>query len=174
SVQNGTLDTGAVQAAKLSAPGGQVQLASIASPGEVVAGTLAYAPNVNGQSFGAMGSINLSQQSVIDASGNGGGTVLIRGGQFLLDNSTISANVTGSGPITNGVESIGSGVDIQVTQNAIIQNAGSLQTNVLSSASSGVTYGGVHVNADQIQIVGTGLPAPFTGIRSDVSTGAPR
>src|SRR5262245_47924938 len=34
-VQNGTLDNGTVQAAKLSAPGGQVNLAALASAGEV-------------------------------------------------------------------------------------------------------------------------------------------
>src|SRR5215467_2257786 len=115
---------------KLSAPGGQINLASVASPGEVLAGTLTYAPNVNGQSFGALGAINISQQSVIDASGNGGGTVSIRGGQFVLDNSTISANVTGPGPVTNGVEAIGGGIDIQVSQDAVIQNGGLLTTNV--------------------------------------------
>src|SRR5215467_12222233 len=115
---------------KLSAPGGQINLASVASPGEVLAGTLAYAPNVNGQSFGALGSINISKQSVIDVSGNGGGTVLIRGGQFLLDNSIISANTTGPGPVINGVEATGGGIDIQVSQDAVIQNGGLLTTNV--------------------------------------------
>ena len=121
-IQSGMLDDGTVQSAKLSAPGGQINLASVASPGEILAGTLAQAPNINGQSFGNLGAIQISEQSVIDVSGNGGGTVLIRGGQFLLDNSTISANVTGPGPVINGVESIGGGIDIQVSQNAVIQN----------------------------------------------------
>src|SRR5262245_33014917 len=170
-VQNGTLDNGTVQAAKLSAPGGQIQLASVASPGEVVAGTLDFAPNVNGQSFGALGSINISQQSVLDVSGNGGGTVSIRGGQFVLDNSTISANVTGPGPVINGVEAIGGGIDIQVSQNAIIQNGGILETNVLGNVTPGVTYGGVQVKADHIEIAGVTVPPfPFTGIRSNVGT----
>jgi len=168
-VQNGTLDNGTVQVAKLSAPGGQIQLASVVSPGEVVVGTLDYAPNINGQSFGALGSINISQQSVIDVSGNGGGTVLIRGGQFVLDNSTISANVTGPGPVTNGVESVGGGIDIQVNQDAVIQNRAVLQTNVSGNVTPGFTYGGVKVNADHIEIVGIGTAAAFTGIRSDVS-----
>src|SRR5262245_64084719 len=35
---------------KLVAPGGQINVASVASPGEVLAGTLNFAPNVNGQS----------------------------------------------------------------------------------------------------------------------------
>jgi filamentous hemagglutinin family protein len=183
-VQNGTLDSGAVQAAKLSAPGGQINLASVASPGEVVAETLNYAPNVNGQSFGALGSINISQKSVIDVSGNGAGTVLIRGGQFLLDNSNISANTNGPAPLNadGTAGKPGSGIDIQLSQNAVIQNAALLETNVAQNANAtpGITYGGVHVKADHIEIVGIPVPigtppnlAPFTGIRSDVRPGNP-
>src|SRR5215831_13246616 len=167
---------------KLSAPGGQINIASVASPGEILAGTMASAPNVNGQSFGALGSINISQQSVVDVSGNGGGTVLIRGGQFVLDNSTISANVTGPGPMVNGAESIGSGIDIQVSQNAVIQNLGVLETDVTGNATPGVTYGGTHVKADNIQILGTVTVedamsgaadfSAFTGIHSDIHAGS--
>jgi len=160
------------QSAKLSAQGGQISLASVASPGEILAGTLAQAPNINGQSFGNLGAIHITEQSVIDVSGNGGGTAVIRGGQFLLDNSTISANITGPGPTINGAESIGSGIDIQVSGNAVIQNLGVLETNVTGDATPGVQYGGAHVKADQIQIVGVlgdpSAPLPFTGIRSDV------
>jgi filamentous hemagglutinin family protein len=160
---------------KLLAPGGQINLASVASPGEVLAGTLTYAPNVNGQSFGALGAINVSKQSVVDVSVNGGGTVSIRGGQFVLDNSTISANVTGAGPVIDGAESVGHGIDIQVSQDAVIQNGGLLTTNVLSSPTN-VTYGGVNIQADHIEIVGRGLFSPLgqggTGIQSAVLTGA--
>src|SRR5215831_1313943 len=160
--------------AKLSAPGGQINIASVASPGEVLAGTLAYAPNVNGQSFGALGAINISQQSVVDVSGNGGGTVSIRGGQFVLDNSTISANVTGPGPMVNGSESIGGGVDIQVSQDAVIQNGAVIGTDVVGNATPGGTYGGVHVKADRIEIIGSQdfKNFPTTGITSDISLGS--
>src|SRR5262249_52934136 len=130
-----------------------------------------FAPNVNGQSFGALDSVNISQQSVIDVSGNGGGTVLIRGGQFVLDNSTISANVTGPGPVINGAESIGGGIDIVVSQDAVIQNGAVLETNILGNATPGVTYGGVHVKADRIEIIGSQDfdNFPFTGITSDIA-----
>ena len=181
-VQSGTLDNGAVQAARLSAQGGQINLASVASPGEILMGTLAQSPNINGQSFGNLGTIQITEQSLIDVSGNGGGTVLIRGGQFLLDNSTISANVTGPGPVINGAESIGSGIDIQVSQNAVIQNLGVLETSVTGNATPGVQYGGVHVKADRIEILGTitfedalvgnGDFSAVTGIRSNVSPGS--
>src|SRR5262245_58052293 len=175
-VQSGVLDDGPVQTAKLSAAGGQINLASVASPGEVLAGTLAYAPNVNGQSFGNLGSIQITEQSVIDVSGNGGGTVLIRGGQFVLDNSTISANVTGPGPVTNGVESIGGGIDIVVSQDAMIQNGALIDASVVGNATPGVQYGGVHVKADHLEVRGvadfeTGNIV-FTTIQTTVAPGS--
>jgi filamentous hemagglutinin family protein len=71
-IQSGTLDNGTVQPARLSAPGGQINLASVASPGEILAGTLNQAPNINGASFGALGKIQVLEESVIDASGDGG------------------------------------------------------------------------------------------------------
>ena len=174
-VQNGVLDSGTVQPAKLTAPGGQIHLASVGSPGEILTGTLDHAANSNGQSFGALGIVQVTQKSVIDSSGSGGGTVLIRGGRFVLDNATISANVTAP-----AVGQPGAGIDVKVAQDAIIQNAGVLQTNV--SPNVGTSAGGVHVSADHIEIVGIppppSLPPPnpppqiqFTGIRSATSGG---
>ena len=81
-----------VTGSQLLAQGGQVNIASVATPGEVMAGTLEYAPNINRQSFEALGTIQISQQSNIDISGKGGGTILIRGGRLVVDASTISAN----------------------------------------------------------------------------------
>ena len=173
-IQSSKPEDGTVQSAKLSAPGGQINLASVASPGELLTGTLAQAPNINGQSFGNLGAVQITEQSVIDVSGNGGGTVLIRGGNFVLDNSTISANVTGPGPVVNGTESVGSGIDIQVSQTAVIQNAAILETNVSGNATPGVQYGGIHVKADSIEIIGSQdfENFPFTGIRSDIAEGS--
>ena len=162
---------------KLSAPGGQVNIASVASRGEVMAGTLEYAPNVNVESFGALGTIKVSQESSIDVSGNGGSTVLIRSGQFVLDNdSKISANITGPGPVINGVESIGGGIDIVVSQDAIIRNAATLETNVLGNSTTNVQYGGVTIKADRIEVRGilnfeTGNIVPTT-IQSNVVPGS--
>src|SRR5215831_18222849 len=144
-VQSGTLDNGTVQAAKLSAPGGQINLASVASPGEVLAGTLNSAPNVNGQSFGALGSINISQQSVIDVSGNGGGTVSIRGGQFVLNDAKISSMVTGP-----AVGPPGSGIQIAMNEEIVIQNGASITT--LVPPGSNVKGGDITLDANSILV----------------------
>ena len=97
----------------INAVGGKIALASVASPGEVLADTYGNAPNINGQSFTMMGNIVLSEGATLNVSGDvdGGeaaGTVIIRGGNLMMTNATISAD-TG--------ESAGApvAVDIQLT-----------------------------------------------------------
>ena len=76
----------------LNAPGGQIVLVSVASPGEVLADTYASASNVNGESFATMGNITLSEGTTLDVSGDAAGTVIIQGGELMITNATISAN----------------------------------------------------------------------------------
>jgi filamentous hemagglutinin family protein len=165
-VESGTLENGMVQTALLSAPGGQVNFASVASPGEILAETLNLVPNINGQVFGTLGSIKISQKSIIDVSGEGGGTVRIRGGRFLLDDSTIFNDVLSP---TEGPP--GAGIDIVVSQDAVIRNGALLETSVLGDAVPGVQYGGVHVKADRIEIIGSedAVNFPLTGVSSTVT-----
>jgi filamentous hemagglutinin family protein len=75
-----------------SAPGKQVLIASVASPGEILAGTLTPAVNINGQLPGTLGTVQISQGSTIDTRGEGGGTILIRGGRLVVDGSVIGSN----------------------------------------------------------------------------------
>src|SRR6476620_8125550 len=92
-VQSGVPDEGSlVQPGRLSAPGGQINIASVASPGEILLSNLQSAPNINGQSFTAMGNISLSEGALLDVSADAAGTVRIRGGQLVMDTATISAD----------------------------------------------------------------------------------
>src|SRR3989454_768423 len=50
----------------LSAPSGQINLASVASPGEVLSSNFQFGPNVNGESFISLGSIAIGQGARID------------------------------------------------------------------------------------------------------------
>ena len=87
SVPDGVTMTGGT----LSASGGQINLASVASvasPGEVSA--VDFMPTVGL----TMGSISLSQGALLDVSADAAGTVRIRGGEFVIDNATISADTT--------------------------------------------------------------------------------
>ena len=92
SVPDGITMTGG----RLSAPGGQINLASVASAGEVLNGTLEPAPNINGNSFTAMGNISLSQGAALNVSGESAGAVRILGGQFVIADATISADTVNS------------------------------------------------------------------------------
>ena len=109
-IQSGKLDDGTTPSAKLSAPGGQINLASVATPGEVLYPSLQPAPNVTGQSFTNMGNITLSGGSTLDVSANAAGTVRIRGGQFVMDSASITA-ISVNGP--------GGGIDPPNTPTAI-------------------------------------------------------
>ncbi len=98
---------------RLSAPGGQIRIASVASAGEILQQDLGTGPNINGQTFTAMGTINLSQGATVDVSADAAGTVKIRGGQFVIADATLSADTIN----TNGAPTA---IDINVTDDLAI------------------------------------------------------
>jgi filamentous hemagglutinin family protein len=57
----------------LGAPRGRIQLASVATPGEVGFSPLELAPDLQVDSFARLGRLALSQGAFVDVSGNGGG-----------------------------------------------------------------------------------------------------
>lgn len=106
-----------IGSSSLTAPGGQIAMASVGSPGEILADTLDQASNIHGQTVGSRGTIQISDQAGIDASGENGGTVLIRGGRLVLNqNSRIEANTLGAGNSGR--------VDIEVSENVLIAGTG--------------------------------------------------
>ena len=139
-VQAGTLDDGTVQPARLAAPGGQINLASVASPGEVLATNFQPEPGMT------MGTINLSQGTTLEVSANAAGTIRIRGGQFELLNSALNAN-TGNAP---GAETA---IDINVTGDLSISN------NTVSALTARTSGSG---NAGEIHIASNNLTARTT------------
>jgi len=108
-IQSGALDDGTVQSAKLSAPGGQINLVSAASAGEVSAIDFMPTPGMT------MGSISLSQGALLDVSANGAGMVRIRGGQLMIDQATISAD-------TANADGAAVAIDINVTGDISLAN----------------------------------------------------
>ena len=97
-VEGATLAPNNVQPARLTAPGGQINLASAASAGEVLASNFQPASPMTG------GAIALSQGAVLDVSANAAGTVRIRGGQFTMADASIKAiSVNGDGVATDPV-----------------------------------------------------------------------
>jgi len=138
-----------VQAASLRAPGGQLNLVSVASPGEVLV------PSFQTGSFTTMGTVMLTEGATLDVSGqldvdgnpigNGnGGTVFVRGGQLVIDASTILANTVGA------VDGALTAVDVEVSQDVTLSNGASI---FVATSGSG-RAGDVQVTADTIGLDG--------------------
>jgi filamentous hemagglutinin family protein len=146
-VQAGLLDDGTTtQPARIAASGGQINIASVASPGEALLSNLQSAPSVNGQSFTLMGNISLSEGALLDVSADAAGTVRIRGGQLAMDNATISANTgeQNGAPVAIDIDMAGD-VSITSTEFSALTakalgsgNAGELRLN---SANLDVNFG---------------------------------
>jgi len=113
--------------ATVQAPGGIIGLVSVASEGEVPISPEAVDLNA----FAALGTIEITQGALIDTSGNAGGTVVIRGGQLVLDQASLFSDTVGA---TNGAAT---GMDIQVLGDFIAQNGTFLTTDHLGSATPG-------------------------------------
>jgi filamentous hemagglutinin family protein len=103
--------------ARLIAPGGRIQIASVASPGEVRFNPLELAPHLQVDTFARLGRLDLSQGALLDASGDGGGTVLLRGGRLMVDSAFIGV-VTGDG------NSAKMGIDLGLAEEVVVDNSG--------------------------------------------------
>jgi filamentous hemagglutinin family protein len=137
----------------LQAPSGRIQLASVAAPGEVGFSPLELAPDLQVDSFAQLGRIALSQGAFLDASGNGGGTILLRSGHLLVDGSAMFADNLGP------MDGVGLGLDLRITADAIIRNGSFLTTDRLGAGQARdlqITAGRAHVEASGIGARGTG------------------
>jgi filamentous hemagglutinin family protein len=124
--------------ATLRAPGGRMQIASVRSAGEVTADS-----NLQLDSFTRLGDISLSQgANATVSSPAGAGTVVIRGGQLVVDSfASINANSTGSG---NGAEI---GIDLRA-DGAVF--AGGAQMLAFSSGAG--SAGHMQVSAEKLEV----------------------
>ncbi|MEO7860612.1 MAG: filamentous hemagglutinin N-terminal domain-containing protein [Nitrospirales bacterium] len=130
-IQSGTLDDGTVQPAKLTAPGGEIDLAGVASPGEILSSSFQFGANVNGESFTSLGSITISQNARIDTAEAAGGTIAIRGGQLTITDGATIASTANSNPSAPAGSVTISGTDIQMTGSDVVING----TNVSATGS---------------------------------------
>lgn len=136
-----SLDGGSVQA-----PGGQLNLVSVQSAGEVPANPTTLSPAEFKSAFPRQGSVNLQKGALLDANAAGGGRIVIRGGQLTVDNSTIQANTTGT--------AAGQGIDIAVVNDLELVKGG--QINSLSTLGRGAG-GNINLSAESIRLDGGGL-----------------
>jgi len=105
---------------KLATSAGRINLASIASQGEVI-------PREFGLDLNAEGGQITANNTLVDVSGRGGGSVFIRGGQLIMQDSVVQASTLG--------DLEGKSVDLQLTESISI--SGNLVSLLTSSFGSG-------------------------------------
>jgi filamentous hemagglutinin family protein len=137
----------------LYAPGGRIDMASVASKGEVVPNAPGQTPDLEVASFEKLGKIEISHSSAprpeingleianVDTSGEGGGSILIRGGQFVMNHSTVFADNWGA------QDGFG-GIDIQA-DTVSLQAGSNITANVLASGRGG----NISIETDSLELM---------------------
>ncbi len=151
-------------------PSGQLQLASVGSPGEILASTLEPRPNVAGDAFSSMGNIAVSSSSLLDVSdqnfffggsaGDGhGGAVVIRSGQLMLqDSSVINSSTFGN------VDGDSKGIDLRI-ETLSLESGGTIQSNSQGSG-KGVEINVRGINSSSVNVIGQDLLGTRSSIKS--------
>jgi len=102
----------------LYAPSGRINIASVASPGEVIPVESRNAPDVQMSSFDRLGRIDLLNWAYLDVSSSrGNGTVVIRGGKLFVEDSYVVANTTGN------IDGAKKGIDIGISGSMEMKNS---------------------------------------------------
>jgi filamentous hemagglutinin family protein len=147
--------------ATIQAPGGRINLVSINSAGELALDVTDYTALPNTTAFSSLGQITIqdadSVQSTVDASGSGGGQVVVRGGTLLVQNSVVEANTLG------GTD--GNGININVTGDLTV-NGGAITTDTSGSGNGGalsITAGAISLNAEGNTVSGILSDTEATG-----------
>jgi filamentous hemagglutinin family protein len=174
----GDIDIAGGSGSFIGTEGGTVNLAAVAGPGQfrMADGNIEAANQ---------GTIRLTNGAIVNTSGNGGGTVRIRGGALVAVQSIVAANNTGDRNATGGIDLKVGGADL---------NTSFLSTSTLGTGSSGAlrveagdltirngarvlsdTYGDgaagmVAVRAGRLFVLGNGTGV--TGITSSAEAGS--
>ncbi len=148
----------AVEGGSVQSPAGQVKVVSVRSPGEVTVDPETQSVADFKTAFPQQGEINLNSGAQLDASGNGGGSIVIRGGRLTVDDSKIQANTTGT--------TAGRDVDVAVVNNLDLVNGGQINSLTPKGLASG---GNIKINAQSILMDGKGLMDDFFNPKTQIS-----
>ncbi len=162
---NPDLAADAVEVGRIEVPGGSVNLVSVASTGEVGLTNQQEIAPLNLDAFDQLGMIEIADNAYIDTGGMGGGSIIIRGGQFLI---TGDSNVYASTRLPSTNDNGSQGIDIDVTENATISGS-FLGTHVFEGISD--DSGGIRIRADSIDVNSGALVASVAYIDSIGNSG---
>jgi hypothetical protein len=131
-----------VQGATLSAPGGRINLASVASEGlAALEDDLQMRSLREGEAI-QQGDIGISQGSRIEASGSGGAGVFIRGGRFTLEGGSQIKTLTTA-------EDKGGDISVKATDSILVANS------FIGAETSGEgDAGNISIEAGSLELIG--------------------
>jgi len=135
------VDGGTVQSA-----GGQINMVSVRSEGQVPVDPGAMNFTDFTVEFPQQGRIDLINGANVNASGPGGGRIVIRGGQLTVEGSRIEANTTGNVP--------GQSIDVALVGDLNVLNGGQINSHSTAGRGAG---GNIQLRADTIRLDGGGL-----------------
>jgi filamentous hemagglutinin family protein len=129
-----------LEGATLKTSGGRIELGSVAGEGLVTLSPTNKGFSLDYSGMKNFGNIQLSQQTIVDASGEGGGDVQVTGRRITFTNgSQIQANTLGSQP--GGSLSVTASESVELTGSRTLAN-GRKQGSLLSARTYGVGSGG--------------------------------
>ena len=134
------IDNGAL----LKAPHGQINIASVASPGEVIPNLPGQLPTLDVSSFAHLGHITASGSNITVSSIEGAGVVLIRGGRLVMDNAYINAN--NDGALAGSLL----GIDVQLAEDLVLLNG----AQMLTYSSGAGRAGDIRIKAESVEMLG--------------------
>jgi filamentous hemagglutinin family protein len=129
----------------LGAPGGRINLASVASQGEIILSS----SDLDISQFNQLGDIRISTKSLIDVSGNTLGQLFIRGKRlFVHDNSFIQAEMfEGGEPILAEDKQNPISIDIKVQDLSLLD-----ASRIFNTTRSIANAGDISIQADKIAL----------------------
>jgi len=123
--------------ARVIAPGGRINIASVASPGEVILAD----SGLDVSAFEKQGKISLSGGSKIDVGGNAGGEIYIRGREFVIEDE-------GSSVSSATLNADAGKIDIRIAHDMKITGGGEILSTTLGDGKGG----GISIAADMLTI----------------------
>jgi filamentous hemagglutinin family protein len=108
---------------------GQINLASAKAAGEVAINPVSGA--VDAHAIGTKGRIDINSGAMVDASGEGGGQIVIRGGRLVIadQGTSVKADTLGGQD--------GRGIDIELTEGLEVRNGAQITTSSFGSGKGG-------------------------------------
>jgi filamentous hemagglutinin family protein len=114
---------------KLLSANGQINLVSAKAAGDVAIDPVTGA--VDAHSIGTQGRIDINSGAMVDASGEGGGQVMIRGGRLVIVDQGTSVKAD-----TLGAQN-GRGIDVELTEGLELRNGAQITTSTFGTGKGG-------------------------------------